>query len=731
MLTEKQLEAYYDSLTEEEKLGEILQLSISFFGVDCMVTGEDQIFPKDVIEHAGTLISNAKVGPKKNRAIQEEHLKHSKVPLLFMGDIISGFAVAYPFPLAQAGTFDTALVKKIARETAKAATATGMNVTFSPMVDIGRDARWGRNLEGYGEDTLLTCRMTKAVVEGYQGENPDDLDSLSACVKHFAVYGYGEAGRDYNNVELSERALKETYLPPYKAAVDAGCHMVMSSFNTIGGVPVTIDPKYMRDLLREEWGFDGVTITDWCALCQCRNHHAAENDEDLALMGLESTVDICMMDPLYTRHIPKLLENGRLDPALYKETVMRCLRLKNQKGILEDPYRYLRGERSVDMESNYKLATEAVEKTCVLLENDDNILPLKPKQTVALIGPYTARRRACSMWNRTSMMDDEDRKFPADALRAVYDGEVLSELGCGALPADHYMMKDTVEVYISPEDPKAAEQAAIEAARQADVVVMMVGEHWLQSGESASRADIVIPDIQMDLFRKIYEVNKNIVAVVFAGRPLDLREVKKLSKAILWAWMPGDATGDGLANLLCGKAVPSAKLAMSFPYHVAQCPLHYDVYPTGHPSKGMDHRFSSRYIDVPNEALYPFGYGLSYTKFTYSDITASADTMTAEKPLTLSVTVTNDGDFDGAEVVQLYLWDMEATRVSRPLRELKDFKRVELKKGESRVVTFEITEEMLRFLNYDGEFASEAGRFTAYIGDSSATDRQVKFTLEK
>lgn len=730
MLTEKQLEAYYDSMTDEERLGELLQLSISYFGIDCMVTGEDQVFPKEVIEHAGTLISNAKTGPKKNRAIQEEHLKHSKVPLLFMGDIISGFAVAYPFPLAQACTFDTDFIKKIARETAKAATATGMNVTFSPMVDIGRDARWGRNLEGYGEDTLLTCRMTKAVVEGYQGENPDDLDSLSACVKHFAVYGYGEAGRDYNNVELSERALKETYLPSYKAAVDAGCHMVMSSFNTIGGVPVTIDPKYMRDLLREEWGFDGVTITDWCALCQCRNHHAAENDEDLALMGLESTVDICMMDPLYTRHTLNLLKSGRLDPAVYKETVMRCLRLKNKKGILEDPYRYLRGERTVDMEGNYRLATETVEKTCVLLENEDNILPLKPKQTIALIGPYTARKRACSMWNRTTMMEDEDRKLPVEAFREVYDGEVLCELGCGALPADHFMMKDTVEVYVSPEDPAKAEADAIEAAKKADTVVMMVGEHWLQSGESASRADIVIPDIQMDLFRKIYEVNKNIVTVVYAGRPLDLREVKKLSKAILFAWMPGDAGSDGVANLLCGKAVPSAKLAMSMPYHVAQCPLHYDLYPTGHPSKGMEQRFSSRYVDVPNTPLYPFGYGLSYTKFAYSDITASAETMTADKPLTLSVTVTNEGTFDGDEIVQLYLCDVAATRVSRPLRELKDFKRISLKKGESKTVEFEITEEMLRFYTYEGEFASEPGKFIAYIGENAETNRKVSFVLE-
>lgn len=729
MLNEKQLEEYYDSLTDAEKLGELLQLTTSFFGVDGMVTGENQTFSAEAIRFAGSVINNANLSLEQARTIQEAHLKHSKVPLIFMSDIISGYAMALPFPLAQACTFDPELLKKMARETAKAATAYGVNVTFSPMVDISRDARWGRNLESYGEDTLLNSRMAKAMVEGYQGENSDDLDSLSACVKHFAVYGYGEAGRDYNNVEISERALKETFLPAYKAAVEAGCHLVMSSFNTIGGVPVTIDPKIMRDLLREEWGFDGVTITDWSALWQCKNHHAANNEEDLALMGLESTVDICMMDYLYTKYVPKLLENGRLDVELYKETVMRCLELKNKKGLLEDPYRYMSGNYQIDLKEQYQFAVEMVEKCCVLLENKDNILPLKSGETVALIGPYAVRNRANSMWNRRSRCEEEQRKFPKDALGEVFDGEVLCEPGCSILEPGHFMLNDKTEEHILPADPAAALGAALDAAKKADTVVMMVGEHWLQSGESASRADIVIPEIQMDLLRKVQAVNENVVTVVFAGRPLDLREVKKLSKAILYAWMPGDAGSEGIAHLLAGKAVPSAKLSMSMPYHVAQCPMHYNMYPTGHPSNGNEHRFSSRYVDIPNKPLYPFGYGLSYTKFTYSDISASAETMTAEKPLTLSVTVTNEGGFDGDEIIQLYIQDVAATRVSRPLRELKDFKRISLKKGESKTVEFVVTEEMLRFLNYDGEFASEAGKFVAYIGESSSTERKVEFTL--
>lgn len=732
MLTDKQLEEYYDSLTDAEKLGELLQLSISFFGIDGMVTGEGtgQAFSKEDVRYAGSLINNANASLEQMRSVQEQHLKHSKVPLIFMSDIISGYAMALPFPLAQACTFDPAFVKKLARETAKAATAYGLNVTFSPMVDISRDARWGRNLESYGEDTLLNCRMAKAMVEGYQGEHPDDLDSLSSCLKHFAVYGYGEAGRDYNNVEVSERALKETFLPAYKAAVEAGCDLVMSSFNTIGGIPTTIDPKLMRDLLREEWGFDGVTITDWCALLQCKNHHAGNTEEDIALMGIESTVDICMMDYLYTKYVPRLLENGRLDPEQYKETVMRCLRLKNKKGLLEDPFRYMTGAHTVDMDEQYRLAVETVEKCCVLLENKQDTLPLKAGKTVALIGPYAVQKRAVSMWNRRSRCEEERRKLPADALKEVYDGTVLCEVGCPVLEPGHFMLNDKTEPNILLDDPAAALQNALDAAQTADTVVMMLGEHWLQSGESASRADIVIPEIQMELLRKVQAVNENVVTVVFAGRPLDLREVKKLSKAILYAWMPGDAGSEGIARLLAGKAVPSAKLSMSFPYHVAQCPLHYDMYPTGHPSGSNEQRFSSRYVDIPNAPLYPFGYGLSYTKFAYSDITASAETMTAEKPLTLSVTVTNEGAFDGDEIVQLYIQDVTATRVSRPLRELKDFKRVIVKKGESVAVEFTVTEEMLRFYNYDGAYASEPGKFIAYIGESSATAGKAEFVLE-
>lgn len=729
MLTEKQLEAFYDSLSEEDKLGQLLQLSSSYFGQDGMITGEATgwKFTEEDVYHVGSLICNCNTAVEDLRAIQEEHMRHSKVPLLFMADVISGYTVALPTPLALACSFDPDLVKRTARSTADSATAYGLNVTFSPMVDISRDARWGRSYESYGEDVTLACRMAKAMVEGYQGDNTADTDSLSACVKHFAAYGYAEGGRDYNNVELSERTLRETFLPAYKAAVDAGCDMIMSSFNTIGGIPTNLDTRLLRGILRDEWGFDGVNITDWCSLLQCKNHRAVNNEKELARVGLEAAIDICMMDYIYTVNVPQMLKDGTLDPALFKDAVMRVLRLKNKKGLLEDPYRFLQG-RPVDADKKWELATEAVEKTTLLLKND-GILPLSADKKVALIGPYAVKPRAVGTWNKKSRTADRCI-LPGEALGKLLKTPVVTAEGCGMLEKDSFLLSDeekAADVFAAPERYIAE---ALAAAKAADVVVMMLGEHMQQSGESASRAEISIPAPQMELLRRVHAVNDNIVLVLFSGRALDVREADDLSRAIVFGFMPADAGSIGLANLLTGKTNFSAKLAMSFPYHAGQCPVHYDMYPTGHPSKGPQQGFSSRYIDLPNSPKYRFGYGLSYTTFTYSEVTASAETMTAEKPLTVSVTVENTGDFDGEEVVQLYIRDETAYRVSRPVRELKDFKRIALKKGEKQTVSFTVGEEMLRFYTYEGNFESEAGKFTAFVGGDSATLNGVSFILE-
>lgn len=728
MLPQEKLEELYDSLTLEEKVGQLLQLNHIYFGVDGLLTGEAlkwQFREEDVV-HAGSVLNI--FGRERLETLQREHLKNNKTPMIFMADVTSGYDIAYPFSLAQACSFDTKLVKALAGAAADAATADGINVTFSPMVDISRDARWGRCQESYGEDVFLSCQMTKAVVEGYQGERSDALSSLSACVKHFAAYGGAEGGRDYNNVELSRRALLETYLPPYKAAVEAGCDMVMTSFNTIGGVPATIDKQLVNDVLRGQWGFDGCVISDYAGILQCTCHRAVDNEKELAQLSVEAGVDIDMMDYIYTKYIPKLLAEGTLKEETFRDRVMNVLRLKNKKGLLEDPYRYLKG-RAVDSEATYALAVKMVEESCVLLKNDEMLLPVRKEKRIALIGPYAVKEQAGTMWNMLSKKGQLFRKTPSEAFGELFEQPVMCEAGCAMLEYDNFLAeadRDTDPCY---REPEKYQERAIEAARQAETVIMMLGEHGMQSGESASRAEITIPELQMKLLREIYEVNQNIVTVVFCGRPLDLREVSKRSKSVLIAWMPGDAGSEGIANLIAGRAVPTGKLSMSMPYCVGQCPVYYAMYPTGHGHAAPSKRFSSRYVDAPNAPLYPFGFGLSYTTFAYSDISADAEKLTQGGCIHFSATVTNTGDRDAEEVVQLYISDLSATGVSRPFRELKGFQRVLIRQSEAVEVVFEIKEEDLRFYNAQCQYESEAGEYIAYIGGDSRTENGVKFQL--
>ncbi len=730
MYSEEQLKRLYDELSPAEKVGQLLQLNGSYYDTDGIMTGTalQWEFSKEDVQHAGSVLNI--FGPERLRALQEEHLKYNKVPMIFMGDVISGYKIAYQTPLGQACSFDTDMVRRLSHCCAQAATAEGINVTFSPIADVARDARWGRCSESFGEDTYLCSCMTKAAVEGLQGENLADLDSLSACVKHFAAYGYGEGGRDYNNVEMSERTLRETFLPPYKAAIDAGCEIVMTSFNSIGGVPATIHQRLLRDILRGEWEFNGTIITDWCSMLGCIEHRAANSHKELACLGMEAGVDIAMMDYLYNKYVPELLEDGMLDSALFEEAVMRVLRLKNNKGLLEEPYRYLTGKK-VDLNPQYEAAVEMVQKSCVLLKNEEQILPLSSKKRNALIGPYAVRNCMATWWSTLLEGGAQYRKMPKDALEEILGTNVVCEPGCAIIEYENFIAEKERNTDPCYKEPKLYLEKAIQAAKNADTVVMMLGEHVQQMGESRSRTEISLPEIQMQLLRKIQEVNPNIVTLVFSGRPLDLREVSKLSKAVMVCWCPGDAGSMGIATLLAGKAVPSAKLAMSFPYNVGQCPVHYDLYPTGHVQTNPQHVYSSRYIDAPNTPLYPFGYGLSYTTFEYSNVTASSEKLEAGKEITLSVKVTNTGDYDADEVVQLYLCDRWAKGVSRPYRELKGFKRISLKKNETTELVFEINEDMLCFYDADCNYISEPGDYIAYIGGDSRTDNAAEFRFVK
>lgn len=728
MISEQELKQLYNSLTLEEKIGQLLMVPGNLFTDAGELTGDLNCgFSSEELRNVGFVLGV--YNGEKLLQIQKAHMKNHRIPILFAGDVTAGYAVSQTMPLAQACTFSPQLVQKMARSTAEAAAAQGIKITFSPMVDISRDARWGRCAESYGEDVFLTNQMSSAMVTGYQTGSPDSSTNLSACVKHFAAYGYPEAGRDYNNVELSERTLLSTFLPPYKAAVDAGCELVMPSFNTIGGVPVTLNPELCKELLRDRWGFRGVTVSDWNALGQCENHCAVNCPQDVARYGMKATVDVAMADNHYTRYIPSILENGLLSEADLEAAVMRVLRLKNKKGLLQDPFLHTQGAVEVDMEKHYAIALEGVEKSCVLLEND-GILPLDPTKKIALIGPYAVRDRAYMMWNKRSLPAAAAyRKTPVQALSQALGKSVIAEAGCPLLPAEHFLSATDSEADPCFMNPEGYRNCALEAAAKADIVVMMLGEHPEQTGESASQASLRLPDIQLSLLRQVYQVNPNLVTVVFSGRPVELSPVCAYSRAVMEAWLCGDAGMEGVANLLSGKVCPSGKLAMSFPHNVGQCPIHYDLYPTGHPEKDASRKFTTRYIDLPNGPRYPFGYGKSYTSFTYSPIQGSGHVVTAEEPIFLTVSVSNAGCFDGEEVVQLYLRDRRATLVSRPLRELAGFHRIFLKRGETREVTFRVTEQMLRFYDKDCHFHSEAGEHIAYIGTDSTTENAFSFEL--
>lgn len=727
MLSEKQLEELYNKLSFDEKIGELLQLSGDFFGVDGEITGNstnNQFLKKD-ISHCGSILNT--YGVKQLSLIQKKHLEEDKVPMIFMGDVTAGYSASQPIPLAQACSFNPKLVEGLCRSAAESATCDGVTVTFSPMVDISRDARWGRVAESYGEDTYLSSAMAEAAVKGYQGDSPDAIDTMSSCVKHFASYGYPEGGIDYNNVELSERTLKEEFLPPYKSAVNAGCDMVMSSFNSIGGIPVSINPKLLKNTLRDEWGFKGVIISDWASLLRCQNKLRAVNCErDIAYYASKSTVDIDMADNIYSRYYKELLDEGIISEEDFKNSVMRVLKLKNKQGILEDPYKYLSG-RKIDFEKHYNIAKNAVYETLVLLENKSRILPLRKDETVALIGPYAVRNRAVSMWSKRHRPEtDSIIKMPKEAFENALGHSVSCEPGCPILSSDTPLAKAIDENDICYENQELYLEKAIKTASTVDKVVLMIGEHLEQGGETCSKSSLKIEEVQIELLKRIYEVNKNIICIVFSARPISLVEVKKYSKSIVLALMPGDAGNEAIADVICGKVVPSGKLAMSIPYSSGQCPMRYGSYQDGS-NDDFQPKFRTRYVDSPIKPMYSFGFGLSYSTFEYSPVNLSSNKLLKGETILAKVSITNSGIYDAFEVVQMYLQDEYATLVSRPFKELKGFEKVFIKAGETIDVSFEIDEKMLRFYNYNMEYSSEKGLHNVFIGSDSDTKNLAQF----
>ena len=730
------LQQLLSRMSLEEKIGELFQIPPYFFdgesatgpAMEMGITDED-------IRLVGSCLTVT--GAKKIEAIQRRHMENHPhhIPMLFMADVINGFRTVFPIPLAQGCTFDPGLSETGAAIAAKEAAASGIHVTFSPMADLVRDPRWGRVMESTGEDPYLNSLFAAAMVRGYQGRNNDltEKGHIAACLKHFAGYGAPEGGRDYNTVELSERTLREDYLPAYKAAVDAGCALVMTSFNTLNRIPSTANRWLMQDVLRKEMGFAGVLISDWAAVAELMVHGIAQDAPQAAELSMNAGVDIDMSTSVYIKNLKKLVEDGRIMEEQIDEAALRVLTLKNNLGLFENPLKDGSEEdeqKLILCDTHRAAARECAEKSFVLLKNENAFLPLKQEETVAFIGPYADNELISGAWSIFG--NDADSVTVKKGIQGLYPGaNTAFAPGCPIVDPGVEIMSFQNQTSQDKIDPEAALAEALELAKKADKVVLLLGEHREYTGEGASRSDLTLPRCQITLLNRIREVNPNVAVVLFNGRPLDISEVASGSAAILEAWLPGTEGGNALARTLYGDAAPSGKLSMSFPRCVGQVPVFYAHMNTGRPLRGdyRTQRFCSQYRDVPNEPLFPFGYGLTYTDFTCSDILLDKDTFAPGETLTARVQVTNTGSRTGTETVQLYIRDLHGS-VTRPVRELKGFQKVTLAPGESAEVSFAITEDMLRFWNVDMNYVSEPGRFELFIGFDSTAANSAAFTLK-
>ena len=735
-MTEKELKALLADMTLEEKVDQMNQVAAGMFSGDITAMGPmaAKLYPPEVLARTGSVLGG--MGAEALKKLQKEQIEKQphKIPMLFMLDVINGFKTVYPIPLGQGASFDPELSRECAAMAAEEAAVSGVHVTFAPMTDLVRDARWGRVMESTGEDPYLNSLFCAAMVKGFQGDDLREEGQVAACVKHFAGYGGATAGRDYNTVELSEHTFREFYLRSYEAGVKAGAAMVMTSFNTVNGTPATGNRWLMRRILREEMGFDGVLISDWAAIEEMIPHGYCADRKEAAIRAVRAGVDIDMMTGIYSEQLAKLVKEGTIPESLVDEACLRILTLKNKLGLFENPYKdadEAKEKTVIRSEKHRALAKKAAAESFVLLKDEEKILPLKKNSRIAFIGPYVKSRNLFGSWS--FIAETKDVETLEEALKKVGIEENMTfSRGSSVLGTAFKLQgfEESEKEDLTEEEELAMLEEAVKAAKEAEIVVLAVGEDRLQSGEAASRGMLDLPEVQKRLFDAVTAVNENVVTVLFSGRPLDLREVSAKSKALLEVWMPGTEGAAAIAEVLFGEQTPQGKLPMSFPYCVGQVPVHYNAYSTGRPvtSKNAGERFHSRYIDIPNQPLYSFGYGLSYTDFEISGITLDREEMKASETIHASVTVKNTGDREGTETLQLYLHD-KAASVVRPVKELKGFQKIMLQPGEEKKVTFAITEEMLRFLTEDGVWASEPGAFDLYIGGASNTENQAVFKL--
>ena len=734
-MTEEKLMALLKDMSLKEKIGQMMQLDVSCFKNEGPVTGSevDQGISGEDLTLAGSILGA--IGAQEIKGLQKRCMEKQPhhIPVVFMADIINGYKTIFPIPLALGCTFSQEDARTAGDVMARESAADGLHVTFAPMVDLVRDARWGRVMESTGEDPYLNSRMAESMVRGIQGEGEHYEGHLGACTKHFAAYGAPTAGKEYNNVELSERTLREDYLPAYQAAVDAGSAMMMTSFNTLDRIPATGNQWLMRKILREEMGFEGVLVSDYNAIGELMTHGVAEDKKEAARQALEAGTDLDMMSGCYMSSLEELVKEGTIREELIDEAVLRILKLKNKLGLFEDPYRGLEGQsgiREIFTEENRAKARKAAGDSMVLLENQEGFLPLKKQEKVAFIGPYAEDKHILGAW---SFFGDIEQAVTCRQGIEEKGARAVFEKGCGMVNPGQtlYGFRYNMTGTESREETEEMIEKAAKTAAECDKVVLLIGEAPIQTGEGSSRGDITIPEVQKKLLDAVTKANKNTGVVVFAGRPLDLREVREKTKAILYAWMPGTEGGHAVADILYGDVEPQGRLSMSLPWSVGQVPVFYGELSTGrHIEDGecMENRFLSRYSDMPNQPLYPFGYGLGYTEFSYSEVKLDKEEICMGESLQVSITVKNTGRRRGTETVQLYVTDKVGS-VARPMRQLKGFTKLTLEPGESKDAVFTLTSEDLKFYTRSMEYKAEPGDFIVWAGADSRTKNGKQFKL--
>ncbi|MGE0019777.1 MAG: beta-glucosidase BglX [Draconibacterium sp.] len=728
---EKRVEELLARMTLDEKIGQLNQYTSRWEMTGPAPANADSMFIYNMIKE-GKLGSMLNVtGVVATRKVQQLAVDSSRlgIPLILGYDVIHGYRTMFPIPLGEAASWDPEVAKLSAKVAAAESAAAGLHWTFAPMVDVSRDARWGRVMEGAGEDPYLGSQFAYARVKGFQGDDLAAENTIAACIKHFAAYGLAEAGRDYNTVDLSEQRLQNEILPPFKASVDAGAATFMNSFNTLNGIPATGDVHLQRDILKGDWGFDGFVVSDWGSIGEMINHGAAANNREAAKLAMIAGSDMDMEANAYINELKGLVESGEIQESLIDDAVRRILRIKFRLGLFDDPWKYCNPEleKSVILsEENLQAAREVAKKSIVLLKNENNLLPLaKSGKKIAVIGELAVSKDVpLGNWRAQAIPNSAVSLLEGITAVAGEQNVIFAKGPDYVVSARNFSTKLKFN-----ETDLSGLDAAVKAARSAGVVVIALGEDCFQSGEGRSQSDISLKGLQQKLLDEVYKVNKNVVVVLMNGRPLEINKMAETVPAILETWHLGSQAGNAIADVLFGDYNPSGKLPVSFPRSVGQLPMSYAHFSTGRPSGSDDVTLWSRYVDVANTPLYPFGYGLSYTTFEYSGLTISDSVLTKGSEISATVTLKNSGERFGEEVVQLYIRDLVGS-IARPVKELKGFQKIGLNAGESKEITFKVSEKDLEFFTEAAGWHTEPGQFKLWVGTSSAEGLEGDFELK-